>query len=298
MNSHEDTDVNQAVVGVSNLQVIKSSAGLGWDRVHAYISHIRPLRYSFSKIQSLSVVLILDGEVIGELEDSRATINLNMNVGDIIIFSPNYSFELNLRSSAKIIIVNISEKILRDISYDFYVRYNKTCNMDFSVFLSDVFISEAILLIERSVLNSDLYSGIKIEYICRATVAGFFEKYSLLINDENKVAKGLSQNSIHKVVTFIDENLASPISAEQLAHLVGLGGAQFSRLFKVTMNLTLHQYIIERRVEKAKALLTETDIKIVEIAQECGFSDQVHLTKFFTRVVGITPARFRKKFQF
>ncbi|WP_376711262.1 helix-turn-helix domain-containing protein [Pseudochrobactrum lubricantis] len=36
-------------------------------------------------------------------------------------------------------------------------------------------------------------------------------------------------------------------------------------------------------------------MKIVEIAQECGFSDQVHLTKFFTRVVGITPARFRKK---
>lgn len=76
-----------------------------------------------------------------------------------------------------------------------------------------------------------------------------------------------------------------------------MGGAQFSRLFKVTMTVTLHQYIIERRVEKAKALLTETDIKIVEIAQECGFSDQVHLNKFFTRVVGITPARFRKKFQ-
>ncbi|NKX15882.1 helix-turn-helix transcriptional regulator [Ochrobactrum pseudogrignonense] len=52
-------------------------------------------------------------------------------------------------------------------------------------------------------------------------------------------------------------------------------------MFKRATNVTLHQYIIRRRVDKARDLLMETQMPIAEIAHECGFADQVHLTRFW-----------------
>ncbi|MFC4623875.1 helix-turn-helix domain-containing protein [Daeguia caeni] len=80
----------------------------------------------------------------------------------------------------------------------------------------------------------------------------------------------------------------------QLADMAGLSGAQFVRLFKCAMNITPHQYIIRRRVDTAKKLLMATDASIAVIAQECGFSDQMHLTKCFSRLVGTSPAAYRR----
>src|SRR5690606_38537684 len=106
---------------------------------------------------------------------------------------------------------------------------------------------------------------------------------------------GLPPGVVQKTIEFINKNLHDRIANEQLADFAGVGPAQFGRLFKRTMNMTSHQYIIRSRVERARTLLTETDMPIVEIAQECGFADQVHLTRFFGRIMGTSPASFRRK---
>lgn len=75
---------------------------------------------------------------------------------------------------------------------------------------------------------------------------------------------------------------------------IALGEAQYARLFKRSMNTTFHQYVINRRVERARKLLTETNMPAAEIACECGFADQVHLTRLFKKIMGETPIKFRR----
>ena len=53
-------------------------------------------------------------------------------------------------------------------------------------------------------------------------------------------------------------------------------------------------YVAARRVERAKLMMTSTRGKLTEIALACGFADQSHLTKSFSRVVGMTPWRWRR----
>lgn len=67
----------------------------------------------------------------------------------------------------------------------------------------------------------------------------------------------------------------------------------FSRTFKVSTGLSPHQYVIQRRVGKAKRLLVNTDLPLIEIAYLCGFADQIHLAKHTRRLLRTTPKALR-----
>ena len=68
----------------------------------------------------------------------------------------------------------------------------------------------------------------------------------------------------------------------------------FARQFKAATGLPPHQYIIARRVERAKGLLQENDdLSLSQVAARVGFSDQSQLSHHFKRLVGVSPGRFR-----
>jgi AraC-like DNA-binding protein len=68
----------------------------------------------------------------------------------------------------------------------------------------------------------------------------------------------------------------------------------FARQFKRATGLPPHQYVIMRRVERARQLLQAgTDLSLAEVALHAGFSDQSQFTHHFMRVVGVTPGQFR-----
>jgi methylphosphotriester-DNA--protein-cysteine methyltransferase len=68
----------------------------------------------------------------------------------------------------------------------------------------------------------------------------------------------------------------------------------FARQFKAATGLPPHQYVIRRRVERAKELLQAgTDLSLAEVALHAGFSDQSQFCHHFKRLVGVTPGRFR-----
>jgi AraC family transcriptional regulator len=67
----------------------------------------------------------------------------------------------------------------------------------------------------------------------------------------------------------------------------------FSRSFKQAVGVGPQRYVIQRRLERAKALMRRTNQPLALIAQETGFADQSHLTQMFRRETGVTPGRFR-----
>ncbi|NBD32545.1 MAG: helix-turn-helix domain-containing protein [Cyanobacteria bacterium] len=105
--------------------------------------------------------------------------------------------------------------------------------------------------------------------------------------------KGLPRSTRSQILEFIEANLATDISLEALANFTNFSTFHFCRLFKDTMGVTPHQYVIRRRIERAKKLLKYSDLKIVEIALACGFANQSHLSRHFRNLVGISPKAYR-----
>jgi AraC family transcriptional regulator len=109
----------------------------------------------------------------------------------------------------------------------------------------------------------------------------------------------LPRGRLRTVVEYIEEHLDASPSLEQISAVARLSPYHFARQFKAATGLPPHQYIIVRRVERARQLLqAETDLSLAEVAARAGFSDQSQFSHQFKRIVGVTPRRFRKPARF
>jgi AraC-like DNA-binding protein len=96
------------------------------------------------------------------------------------------------------------------------------------------------------------------------------------------------------MLKIMDANLANRVRIKNIAAAAGLSRSSFSRVFLRSVGESPGRYLRRRRIELAQNLMLSTRKSLAEIALECGLSDQSHLTKSFRRVVGISPAAWRR----
>jgi AraC-like DNA-binding protein len=107
------------------------------------------------------------------------------------------------------------------------------------------------------------------------------------------IAGALSSQQLRLVREFVEAHLADKIVLEDLSLLVGLARFRFLKLFKRTVGMTPHAWLLRMRLEKAMALINANrNMPITEIAHAVGFFDQSHFTRAFREAYGVTPARF------
>jgi AraC family transcriptional regulator len=100
----------------------------------------------------------------------------------------------------------------------------------------------------------------------------------------------LSRPVVQRVTDYINDHLADDLSLAKLAALAHLSPYHFTRLFKQTTGQSVHQYVIERRIEAARLLLLAGHLTVAEVAVLVGFYDQSHLARHFKRHVGAPPS--------
>lgn len=96
------------------------------------------------------------------------------------------------------------------------------------------------------------------------------------------------------VLKYIDQNLCKAMTLDELARLVYLNESYFSTMFKRTFQCSPFTFIIQKRIQRAKVMLWETDDQIGKISDSLGFSDSFHFSKTFKKVTNQTPKEFRK----
>ena len=125
--------------------------------------------------------------------------------------------------------------------------------------------------------------------------------WDLLLNRNlNQVATKqiapLPRAILRRVKNYMEEHLQDKLSLDELAHETDYSRAHFLRMFRAATGKTPHQYLTERRIERAKNMLLEAKkISLIDVAARCGFSSQSHLTRVFRRQVGATPSEFKRK---
>jgi AraC-like DNA-binding protein len=102
---------------------------------------------------------------------------------------------------------------------------------------------------------------------------------------------------LRRAVDFIEANCLRRIKLEELAEITNLSQSHFSHAFKASTGVPPHQWQMNARVEKVKALLTSTELSLTTIAISAGFADQAHFTRVFRKHVGATPLAWQKSRQ-
>lgn len=179
------------------------------------------------------------------------------------------------------------------IKYNDDISTNPTINITDSSFLSG-----HLFLEKGNVFKAQIKSIIK-EFESFRLLSG--EKSSsmlkTLICDLHQAAvrgNTTSFDAVNLVIDYINQNLNLQITNKELADMANYHEYHLNRLFLQTTGLSIHKYIIKQRIEEAKRLLHNTELPVLQIAEQVGFQNSAYFSNYFKNITGFTPLKYRK----
>jgi len=133
--------------------------------------------------------------------------------------------------------------------------------------------------------GNELYCEVLID----AMLTRIISRHATLTCGRPPYREDLSPAKLHALLGFIDRNLSSPLRLADLARAAALSPAHLARAFRNASGLPLHRYVLYRRLEKARALLSMPGVKVAAAALQCGFANAAHLSKAYRQAFGIPP---------
>lgn len=143
---------------------------------------------------------------------------------------------------------------------------------------------------EMDAPNGQLY----VDSLSTALATHFVNHYSLEKPVDLAGSPISERQRLGAVIDYIEAHLTEDIGLSDLSLQAGLSKFHFSRLFKQTLGVTPHRYVVKRRIEQAAQRLKQGQ-PIAQVAYHFGFSDQSHFTRAFKQVKGSTPRQFVKR---
>lgn len=137
-------------------------------------------------------------------------------------------------------------------------------------------------------------SQLFVDHFARALVAHIAHSFGGMKSNARLTRGGLAPWQERRAKEFVDANLDGDISVMLLARACGLSTKHFSRAFRQSTGMAPYQWLLQRRVDKARGLLRDAKLPLADVALSCGFADQSHFTRVFTRSIGVSPGQWRR----
>jgi AraC family transcriptional regulator len=133
-----------------------------------------------------------------------------------------------------------------------------------------------------------------IDSLTTAFAVHYIQNYGLGVPDDAGPRDGLDTRRLKRAMDLLDSRFAEDLSLDDIARDLAMSKFHLIRQFKLSTGLSPYQYLLKRRLERAKTLLLQGDLAIGQIALAVGFGDQSQLNKHFKREFGATPTALRR----
>jgi AraC-like DNA-binding protein len=136
-----------------------------------------------------------------------------------------------------------------------------------------------------------------VDHLALALATHVATRYGGMVPMSRGLRGGLAPWQARRAKEILAANLDGAVPLSEVARQCGLSIGHFSRAFRQSLGTTPHQWLVQRRLDAAKALIRSCAMPLSNVALSCGFADQSHLTRVFTREVGASPAAWRREVQ-
>jgi AraC family transcriptional regulator len=114
------------------------------------------------------------------------------------------------------------------------------------------------------------------------------------VNAPPESAVRISAHKLRQAKDYVEENLAEDLTIQAIARVAGMSPFHFAHAFSAAEGMPPHQYVMRRRLHKAKSLLRTTDLTLMEIAQRVGYANASHFCVAFQKLTQVPPSAYRK----
>ncbi len=293
---------NASRASVSNLSqvypeaVIASSQNLGWQNIR--VLHMRHAcgDMEVPPLDNHCVIVHLDQSLHVSASINGQDFNTSLSWGEITIIPAGTASSWRWRN------LDAHDALHIYLHPLFVQKIARSCDMnpeqidiDPQLGVRDEQLSYIAMSLFYELKEENVAGRVYADYVAKLFAMQLIRRYSYL-KDVHPRKGGMAPRKLQKAVSLIADNLEQEqsIPLAEVAAQVGMSRFHFSRAFKQSMGLSPINYIARQRIERAKKLLTQTDLPIADIALRAGFSGQSHFTTLFRRLVGVTPRLFRK----
>jgi AraC family transcriptional regulator len=224
----------------------------------------------------------------GELERTK-----HANVGQVMIVGPqSQQYMAWPDHSLRLNVIAIDKAMVKRILTG--VGANPDTRIEPSFALKDSVLRQLVQACQDEIAESGDLGRLFMDGLAVAILTRVYRCYADV--PFPKITKGgLTPRDTQRVLSYIEEHLHRDIGLGELAASVSLSAHYFIEAFKKTIGMPPYRYLLHRRVQRAKDLLLREDLSPAKIAEEVGFSSQSQLTINFRKIVGTTPARYRRE---
>jgi len=211
--------------------------------------------------------------------------------GSVCVIPSGQSFTAKLKSASEHLAIYLEPSLVLRAASEFRtpggVEVVERC------LPRDPIISSVGLALLAELESEGLSGRLYAESLANVLAVHLLRYYTASAGSTKRFTGGLSGQKLRRVMAFIADNYETDLSLADLARVAGMSTFHFAREFKRTTGTTPHQYLIKFRVEHAKALLSKSEMPLVEVSSRSGFSHQSHFTRLFRRLTGTTPQSYR-----
>ena len=230
-------------------------------------------------------------------EDGRRASVSDLRVGDSCLYDlkreprafldkPYYSLVFYLpRTALDAIADDANAPRIRDLSYEPGAGVN------------DVTISGLGSLLLPALSHPDQANALFVDHVLLAVGVHVAQTYGGMRPMSQPARGGLAPWQERRAKEILRANLKRSVTLKEVARECGLSVGYFAHAFRRTLGVAPHKWLIEQRVVLSKEKLRDDGLSLSDVAAECGFSDQSHLTRAFRQTVGVTPGAWRRALQ-
>ena len=232
------------------------------------------------------------------MEYDRIVHDLTAVAGGLYIVGSEPTTLLNVPDHSEILRMHLDMSMLRSAAERENIRHfelEPTLRRQGPVTLShDPVMLGVAHVLRRACLSKVALSDIEANHLAHLLVQRVLLLQHGIDSRRSKPAARLGNNAVRIVFDFIETNLESIITLDQLASLVGLSPFHFARCFKNSTGLAPHQYVLARRIDLAKRRLVTSKAPVREIGWSVGFENISHFRRQFASQIGVVPGDLRK----
>jgi AraC family transcriptional regulator len=272
------------------IEPVRTSAGLGWERLYVSTQAELPYRASFCSAMTHQLILHLDGPVTVRRGHGGLGSPRRVPRGGLFLHPAAHDLTVELGGDLKTVHVYLADEAVQEAA-------DVTGRVELAEELGryDPLIEQLVLGLDGVLRAWEPAARTYVDHLSVLLAAQLARYHCVRPGRAWPGSRpGLSPRQLAAAREVMDARLAEPIALADLAAAVSLSVSQFSRQFKASTGQTPHRYLMRLRAEAAGRLLRSSTMPIAEVATRCGFSHQEHLTRVLRAQSGITPAALRR----